>query len=129
MFLSLSCQNEEEISVDTRDALSITWQCVEKDGEYDRKYEVVGEMDATNSALLRFDNFHELGKGEKISAILSEKTLTIAKQRIKNFDIEGKGTVSSDKKKIEWQYTVDNGNEKQNITAIYTPAGSPIVKK
>jgi hypothetical protein len=83
-------------------------------------YHVEITKDNSSSTKVDIDNFFNLGLGKSIKATVSGKTLTITNAVLEGMTFNGTGTVSSNNATISWQYTFDEGNGNENVTATYT---------
>lgn len=119
-----ACTPEEEVTPDTgdsRDNITDAWQCQENSSTYGtQNYYVDISKDSASSSKIIIDNFFGLGTGKEVEASMSGLTLTISNYIIQGYTINGTGSISSNYKTINWQYTVDEGNGAESVTATYT---------
>lgn len=117
-----SCKpdDEEEVTTDPRDKLVSAWKCKENSTSFgEQNYYVEITKDSIANYIF-IDNFFNLGYGKKLRAKLSGQILYINNQNISGYLFNGQGTVSPNYSSISWNYTFDEGNGPENVTAIYT---------
>ncbi|MCX7953868.1 MAG: hypothetical protein N3A01_01615 [Bacteroidales bacterium] len=117
-----ACQPDEEDDVitDARDKLVSAWKCKENSQAFGEQNYYVDITKDTLSNYILIDNFFNLGYGKKLRAKLSGSILYINNQSISGYLFNGQGIVSSNYSSINWNYTFDEGNGPENVTAIYT---------
>ncbi len=98
-----------------------TWNCNENSATFGtQNYHVDISKDNSSSDKVVIDNFFNLGLGKSIKATLSGQTLTINNANLDGNTFNGTGTIASNNNTISWQYTFDDGNGPENVTATYT---------
>ena len=123
-----ACQADITDLEDPRDAITKTWRATDNSGTAGGLgYDVTISKDLNESTQVLFDNFHGLGTVDKLKATLAGTTLTIPNQQLDGtYTVSGSGTISADLKKIEFSYSIDEGDGPYNVVANY---GEKIVKK
>ena len=120
-----SCQDDITDLSDPRDAIVKEWQITEIDSYgAERFYKVTISKDPLEITKVIFTNFHELGSvtSDKLDATLAGTTLTISRQVLGGeYTIEGKGFISDDLKRIDFDYTVDDGDGEEGFNAEFGP--------
>lgn len=125
VLLSAAC--EEDLPVlddnDPRTGIEGNWN-VNEDSELFKKstagfYIVNISKHRSDSSKVLISNFYELPGS--LSVTMEGRKLSIPKQTISGYTIQGYGLISYSFGKIEWSYTVDlNTGEKDNVTAVYS---------
>ena len=116
-----SCVEDDDIVLpgDDRNEFLGVWEVTETCKRFSYEVEIVA--DPANDKQVLINNFWLIGYDEKPPyAIVSGNTITIPSQGMCNDGsniVEGSGTLS--KKKIEWNYTVNDGADLYTCTAIY----------
>jgi|YNPMSStandDraft_1061717.scaffolds.fasta_scaffold00168_31 hypothetical protein len=119
-FTACNPDDPEPDTGDIRDKLVDSWKCTENSATYGtQNYYVEITKDNQNGYII-IDNFFNLGLGKSIKAYVSGQTVTINNQTVSGHLFNGSGTISSNFKSISWQYTFDEGNGQENVTATYT---------
>ena len=112
-----SCLDDITDLSDPRDAVAKMWR-VSDSGNPNADYDVTITKDPTELTKVLFVNFHNLGTSETVYGTLSSSIITIPQQTtISGYTIDGEGTIFSDK--IEWEYTVDEGDGPVDFTATF----------
>lgn len=117
-----SCQDEDDT---TPESIIGTWLCEENHPVFDVQHYYVDILTDTNdSTKVNIFNFYGLNAStaDENFAIASVDgyTLTIPTQIIETHTVSGEGTISSNYKKIDLEYTVDDGGGAEYVTAVYT---------
>ena len=99
------------------------WSCDEQSEIYkstSEVYSVTLSPDADNSSGVIIDNFYGLSVAAK--ANVSGMSLIIPNQSLEGgFEVSGSGTISSNYREIDLNYTVDDGSgQVDHVTAVYT---------
>lgn len=116
-----SCVVDDDIVLpeDDRDAFLGIWEVSETCNRFSYDVEIV--EDPFNDSQVLIKNFWLIGYDEKPPyAIVSEDEISIPSQGMCDDGsniVEGIGTLN--KKKIEWTYTVNDGADLYNCTAIF----------
>jgi hypothetical protein len=110
-----SCQDDISDLGDPRDAVAKLWRVTDNTGTYagTNGYDVTISKDAKDITKILIDNFHGEGTSNKLVATLAGKNITIVTgQKLDgSINFEGTGTISSDLKRITFNYTVKYGND------------------
>jgi hypothetical protein len=99
------------------------WSCDEQSEIYKATAEVYAvtiSPDPGNSSGVIIDNFY--GLNVSVKANVAGMSLTIPNQTVEgDFEVSGSGTISSNYKQIDLNYTVDDGSSQiDHVTAVYT---------
>ena len=119
----VSCE-EEEINndADIRDEFVGNWLVLENSDLLGiRAFEVDIVKDQTDGEQINISNFYKLGDNDTVFANVSpvqSTTFIIPIQTVSGHFINGTGALSGDE--IEMVYYVDDGNEKDTISATFT---------
>lgn len=98
-----------------------SWHCAESSPYGSRNYLVDIDRKRTDTTQYLLSNFYNQDVNEFILAHLSGKTLTIAQQQIVALTVKsGTGLVSTDFKKIDFDYNMYDGSTEIKVHAIYT---------
>ncbi len=123
-----SCVGDIEDLADPRDAIAKKFRVTETEVEnnVERSYDDVISKDASEKTGIIFSNFND--NNLKVKATFDGKNLIINQQTIGDYIIKGSGTLTSDLKTINLQYTVDEeqGANPVEFSASY---GVPQVAK
>lgn len=111
-----------------REKLTGTWLVEENSQTYKKSLKAVNHYTSTISAStsnlsnVAISNFYGLGESTLATATLNNMKLTIDNQTVSGgYTISGNGSIASDFKTIDWQYTVDDGSGvKDKVTATFT---------
>jgi len=137
--LNFSCAEEDSTLIEETDYrinLEKTWSCEESSELFgEQLYEViiikgVSTIDTVSdneNKILRLFNFLDLGNDKHIFATYENYTIKIVNQKIDDYTVNGIGSVSRDFSNILFEYSVDDGNGAEMITATYNQ--SQIAKK
>ncbi|MEA3445864.1 MAG: hypothetical protein U9R19_14190 [Bacteroidota bacterium] len=123
-FLFFSC---EEIATDDPRTIYIgMWDVVENSGIFGSQY-YEAEIFATSSdeSILSIANFFGLGTWIEIEAEINDDVLIIPFQTIEGYEIVGQGQISSNKKIIDFAFTVEEvattkSTYSEEVTAVFT---------
>lgn len=120
-----SCEIADELTGGAATVAKIEgeWTCDEQSEIYKATaevYSVTLSPDADNSSGVIIDNFYGLQASAKAS--VSGMSLIISDQTIEGgFSVSGSGTISSNYREINLNYTVDDGSGVvDHVTAVYT---------
>ncbi|MBI4645561.1 MAG: hypothetical protein HY738_02940 [Bacteroidia bacterium] len=84
-------------------------------------YDVYIQKSSQDSTKILIGNFYNLGIDYDAIAVLNGSVLHVDPQVIaQGYQIEGTGTISDNSKSINWNYTVDPGDQMVQVTALYT---------
>jgi len=122
-----SCKDDITELDDPRDGISKLWRVTEKVSG--RNYDVTITKHATEKTKVLMTGFHDLGAvtTDKLEATMAGTTLTIAKQTLNGeYTIEGTGVLTTDGTRIEFDYTIDDGDGPEDFGCIF---GDTYVKK
>lgn len=119
-----SCAKEESPtpSDDPRDAFVGAWDCEEESQiTGTTTFEVHIGKSSVNSSQITIENFYQYGFSFKPYAEISSAgtDFTIPSQVVKGNNIKGSGTLLGTST-INMSYTVDNGSDVDNVTAVLT---------
>lgn len=118
-------ENDNEDSIEVAKNIIGTWKCIERDvNEYDEfTYDiniVIKDLDSTN---VRIYNFYNVGKNYYVIGKVEGNILNLKSGSFGNgfILISGSGTISASYKKIEFTYTIDEGDgTKKKYISTYT---------
>ena len=115
----ISCQTDDTDDLeDPRDKILGTWDCVSNDSELlEQRFTVVLTKSSVDNRI-NISNFHNLG-GSGFYVEINGYKLTIPPQNCEGWDIEGTGTITTDFRKINWTYTIDEGNGQIDANATF----------
>ncbi len=115
-----SCKKEDDTQTANYNIIG-SWRVSENSSTYGQQnYYVDISSDSTNANNIIIDNFFGLGLGKSIIATQSGQNLTISNAIQLGFIFNGNGIIASNNNSISLNYTVDDGNGSENITATYT---------
>jgi hypothetical protein len=121
ILITQSCEDTNDKTNDPRDNITDTWQCKETSEVFKQTtYTVDITKSYSDSTKIFIDNFYQIGVGSKVSAKLSNSSLTIPNQTLDGFTITGSGSVTNSYKTINLSYTVNDGSGTDHVTAVYT---------
>ncbi len=81
-------------------------------------YSVEISADYSDSTKVYISNFAQLGYDMQVHANISEDLITVLKQTVDGTEVQGNGTLSGDK--ITWSYSLNDGADLIQCSAIYT---------
>lgn len=115
----------ENDAYSTVQRLEGVWQCDEDENLTKstlRMYQVYITPSSVDSSEVFISHFHELGDNVEAVGTVSGSTITLPKQTLMGgYLISGSGSISSDVKKITWNYSIDDGSgQEEQVNAIYT---------
>ncbi|PLX01192.1 MAG: hypothetical protein C0594_13895 [Marinilabiliales bacterium] len=128
-FFMAACTPDEDIdpddNTDVRDAIEGLWQVDENANPTSKSdkifYQVYIEPDTSTANEILISNFYQLGMQFYAVGKVTERAIRIDPQEIGGgYYIEGNGTITSDYKTINWDYTVDPGDGMMQVQALYT---------
>lgn len=101
------------------------WQCDEDDNltkSTMRMYQVYITPSSGDSTAIFLSNFHELGENVEAVGTISGSTISLPQQTLMGgYSVSGSGSISSDVKKITWNYSIDDGSgQADQVSAVYT---------
>ena len=120
--------NIDNVSDDARDKITATYDCNETSQIYAKStkdinshYIVEIDKDTSTTDKVYIANFYNLGIDKDVTASMSGLTITIPTQTTDGIVFKGSGTIASNYKTIEWNYTADDGSgQVDTVTATYT---------
>lgn len=119
LFVS-ACEKEDEKTI--RDEFEGDWLVNENSSLLNQRiYEVTITKDSLNNSGLYIFNFYKIGIDQGIFSTISttdNNVLTIPKQTVKNYIIEGVGEMKNED--IILNYFINDGNEIDTLIATYT---------
>lgn len=125
--LFVSCDDINDIlNTDARGAYTGMWDVVEKSETFNTlNYEVEFFATSSDSSILNIANFFALGTWAEVEAELDDNLLVIPLQTVEGFKIYGQGSISANKKTINFSYTVEEvattkAVHSEVVTAVYT---------
>jgi hypothetical protein len=122
-FFTWSCDEALDLlSDDVRDQYTGTWNVKEESTlKTTYTYTVDIEKSSSDTTVIYISNFYQIGKQTKVEGIVSGDRVTLPKQDVGGFGIEGDGVISFNGNTISWSYSVDFKNgTKDDATATYT---------
>jgi len=127
VFIYNSCEeliNNELTSSEIAQKLEGQWQCNEQSSQFkstDDYYSVYITLSETDSTKVFISNIYQLGNEIEAYAKIDKQTITIPRQIVDGYTINGSGTISSNLREITWQQYVDDGSGIiDEIDAVYT---------
>ncbi len=117
-FCSINSCTQDDLG-DSRDNLVKTWRCQEQSELFGVQYYDV-EISKSDSDELQILMYNFFDRKKDVLANLDGNALSIPKQTVDGWDIEGSGEISADLSKISWTFTADDGTGVQNISAYFT---------
>jgi len=131
ILMILILTNRCEVDNDTNESIEIarsivgTWKCKEKDyeGTTEFTYNVIISIKDYDSTIVRIYNFFNIGQNYYVKGKVNGYTITLNSGFFGNgYNLEaGNGTISTGLKKIEFTYTIDEGDEiKKKFLATYS---------
>jgi hypothetical protein len=120
ILFSTSCElDNDPITSDPRDNFTGTWTVNETSSLYGtNNYTVTISYDPNNSTQVLISNFYHFGMEFNAYAITTINSITIPQQEVCNHNVQGTG--QRDKNKITWNYTVNDGADLDQVSAVYT---------
>ena len=119
LFVS-ACEKEDKKNI--RDEFEGDWLVNENSSLLNQRiYEVTITKDSLNNSGLYIFNFYKIGIDQGIFSTISttdNNVLTIPKQTVKNYIIEGFGEMKNED--IILNYFINDGNELDTLIATYT---------
>jgi len=118
ILLLTACSAEKENSYTSIAGL---WECEEIDETVSI---LIFSVDIDN--VINYDdtfiisNFHDTGDNYFIRVSVVDDKLHIPRQSLLNLIVHGEGTISSDFKRIEAEYTIDDGGRTANFLATFS---------
>jgi len=99
-------------------SLSGTWHVEENSQLYGTQHydTQITQFDSTK---IEITNFYNLGADTYVSALLDEANITIPKQGVNGYTIQGTGTVKYDFKGITFHFTASDGTVQDVVVAQY----------
>jgi hypothetical protein len=114
-----ACEIDPDLTTDPRDNFVGTWTVNEQSALYGtNNYTAVIVKDPGNSTQVLIRNFYHFGMDEDTWAIPTISSITIPEQLVCNHTVKGNGT--RNKNQITWSYTVNDGADIDQVTAVYT---------
>ncbi len=118
-----ACQKDDTTdNTDIRTDFIGSWKCVQTSKITGAsEFTVTITKDTGNDSRINLENFYKLGAYSvyaNISTVVAE-ALEIPVQTVQSNIIKGSGTQINDTK-INFEYTVDDGNETDTLTAVFT---------
>ncbi len=128
-FAFVACE-KESLETDTRDKLIGNWNVVESEAgnplpiavrQMNDAYIVSISKSAVYQSDVQIKNFFQLGQDFEVTAEIDQDNIQITQTTINDVTVKGSGTISKNKKQIEWSYWVDMGDgEEIEYKATYT---------
>jgi hypothetical protein len=117
MVAMMSCE-ALETGPDTLDGI---WQCQEVSQAFgNQAYNVTMSYAPNDSTIIRMSNFYNLGTGKVVMAEVDLWELNINTQNVEGLVFNGTGIVSGNRKKIDFSYTVSDGQSTDVVSATFT---------
>ena len=119
-----ACQKDEDyINNDIREDFIGSWKCVQTSKLIPTsEFTVTIKKDSNLTGRIHLFNFTKLGVNSSVYATISTVNVSevnIPIQTVQSNIIQGSGTQVNDTK-INFEYTVDDGNETDTLTAVFT---------
>ena len=76
--------------------------------------------DPGNSSQVLIKNFYHFGMEIETYAIPTLTSITVPEQYVCSHTVKGSGKLSSNKNRIDWTYTANDGADIDNVTATFT---------
>lgn len=112
----------EEVAGDARDRFVGEWNVSDSSKLHGpRNYAITMEKDSAYPDRVNIYNFYLFGDGDSVRANISSvlvNTITIPNQTANNSQISGTGELSEDDSTINLEFTVDDGNDVDEVTAV-----------
>jgi hypothetical protein len=125
-----NCQDDlaDLSKTDSRDNIVGTWNVKEYSETFkEQNYTINISKDALDTKKIKISNFFNLGNSYSVSAQISNLTITIPNQKVKNNDVtNGSGTITSSYQDIDLEYYMDFGSGPEKVSAQYT--SRPVAK-
>jgi len=126
LFLAHSCELAEDLAGTDAGRLEGDWLCEEESelfkatkGIFHYEVSILQDEDVSNRIIIF--NFYQLGPYVAAEATVSGLNITLNPDVEGDFTVNGSGTISSNYKRIDWNYTVDDGSGVlDHVTAVYT---------
>lgn len=119
LLLITACEPDTDLTTDPRDNFVGTWTVSEQSSLYgNNNYTAVIVLDPGNSTQVLIRNFYHFGMDEDTWAIPTISSITIPQQIVCGHTVKGSGT--RNKNQITWSYTVNDGADIDQVTAVYT---------
>ena len=117
MLAMMSCE-ALETGPDTLDGI---WRCQEVSQTFgNQAYDVTMSYAPNDSTIIRMSNFYNLGAGKVVMAEVDLWELNINAQNVEGLVFNGTGIVSGNRKKIDFSYTVFDGQSTDVVSATFT---------
>jgi len=119
------CEEIQEIKLSLRERITGSWQSDEDSDLFDLKstaqvYSVFIDIDEETENGIYISNFYGVPNLE-VYAEIEGNEISLPEQTYSDYTIHsGTGIVSNNAKRIDWEYVVSLGGEKDNATAVYT---------
>jgi hypothetical protein len=122
--LFAACQKDDSTNDgDIRTDFIGSWKCTQTSKIIaPSEFTVTISKDTTNASRIKLWNFYKLGSNSEVYANVSTvaaSALDIPAQSVQSNIIKGSGT-QINTTKINFTYTVDDGNETDTLTAVFT---------
>ncbi len=121
---------KEPLETDVRDKLIGNWNVVENEAnnplpissrQMNDAYIVSISKSAVYQSDILIKNFFQLGQDFEVTAEIDQDNIRITETTINDVTLRGSGTISKNKKQIEWSYWVDMGDgEETEYKATYS---------
>ncbi len=118
LFLLTACEKDPDIV--SREDLVGKWTCIDELNGAKDSYKVNISLNETVENQVFLFNFGSLGTSVQAYGIVSDGEVSVPLQDIgtTGFSVNGRGVIINEKK-IEWQYTLENGADRQDFVAVY----------
>lgn len=120
LLFTSSCElDSDPVTTDPRDNFVGTWIVDEQSTLFgNNNYTVTIRKDPDNSTQVLIANFYHFGNEFDTYAITTIGSITVPQQEVCNHMVQGTG--QRDRNKITWTYTVSDGADLDNVTAVFT---------
>ena len=110
---------DDPLPTDARDNFVGTWAVNETSSLYGiNNYTVVIRYDPNSSSQVLMSNFYHFGDEIDTYAIPTAGSLTVPQQEVCNHTVKGTGILT--KNTITWSYSVNDGADLDQVTAVFT---------
>jgi hypothetical protein len=120
LLFTTACElDNDPVTSDPRDNFTGNWVVNEQSSLYGtNNYTVSIRKDPDNSTQVLIANFYHFGTDFDAWAITTINSITVPQQIVCSHTVQGSG--QRDKNKITWTYTVNDGADLDNVTAVFT---------
>lgn len=103
------------------DTLDGTWRCQEESQVFGfQAYDVQISYLPNDSTVIRMSNFYNLGAGKVVTGVVDLWDVTINAQTVEGLVFNGSGVIAGNLKRIDFSYTVFDGQSTDVVSATFT---------